>query len=67
MTNPSNRGPGRPPLVEGETTISQGVRLSPRDWALAKRVALATGSRSISAGIRAIMAFYRQHHQKQEG
>jgi hypothetical protein len=53
--------------TKAEKVMRATITLYPADWALAKRVALATGSRSISAGIRAIMAFYRQHHQKQEG
>lgn len=40
------------------------VTLYPDDWALAKRAAQRMGSRSISAGLRAIIQFYRLHHEQ---
>ena len=57
---------GRPPLQQGEVTISRGIRLLARDWALVKKVAQFQGSRSVSAGLRAIIAFYRLYHPEHQ-
>ena len=57
---------GRPPLVQGQLTISRGVRLLARDWALVKKVAKLKGSHSVSAGLRAIIAFYRLYHAEHQ-
>lgn len=38
------------------------ITLYPKDWALARKVAHQSGSRSVSAGIRAMIAFYRLYH-----
>ena len=43
-----------------DRTIITSVTLYPRDLALARQVAEAAGSRSLSAGIRAIFAEYRR-------
>ena len=53
---------GRPPLQQGEVTISRGVRLLARDWALVKKVAKFQGSRGVSAGLREMVKFYRLYH-----
>jgi len=45
--------------------IIKSVSLYPDDWALAQNVAAENGQRSISAGLRAIIAFYRRYHKDQ--
>ena len=69
--HPKNNGNvkrGRPPLVQGQVTISRGVRLRARDWALVKKVAKLKGSRGVSAGLREMVKFYRLFHpEHQEG
>lgn len=56
---------GRPPIQQGQVTISRGVRLLAADWALVKKVAKLKGSRSVSAGIREIVRFYRLFHPEE--
>ena len=56
----TNRGPGRPPLQPGEVTIARGIRLLPDDWAAARKAAREAGQRGLSAGLRAIIAEWRE-------
>lgn len=47
-----------------ERTVVTSVTLYPSDLLLARRVAEAAGSRSLSAGLRAIIAYYRRHNDR---
>lgn len=42
--------------------IPRRVTLPKEHWDLAKQAAKATGQRGFSAGLRAIVAFYRRHN-----
>lgn len=56
---------GRPPLVQGQVTISRGVRLLSADWRYVQKLARDRGLRGVSAGVRELVRFHRLFHPEE--